>query len=178
MVASGAVYEALSPLFDSWSGAVMVVSGYDHTILYANPAAAPALQGLSPDSRMPAIPIELAGRTLEEVLDLYGVDVADSAFLRCLGSGACEALEHDGSWRVASLLRPSDDSRMAFGSIHETAAEEVAREAHATLAQRANIAIEFAEAERLIHVGMEALHRARQRLNRARLTALAPPDAH
>ena len=157
--------EALAPLYGRRTQSVIVVSGYDGTIMYANEALgrrAGAVQGY--DSQR-SLPIDFVGRNMRELTDLYRLDHDATATAQALATGELQCLPGSGTalW-CSSLLTLSDVHVTAFTTEHDAASEQLAIEEHQLLRKQATVAIEFAEAERLIQVGMEALHRARQRI--------------
>lgn len=165
MVTTAAVFEALGPLFDARPQAVLAASTYDGTILYANEAAGRAAEVLA--NHVPHLPIELVGRPITEVAELFRIDLAATAVGRALKDGQLHTRFAGDRWRCSSTI-PLSEGTTVLATGHEADSEEQAVHEHLALRVRAAMAIEFCEAERLAHVGMEALHRSRQRIQRCR----------
>lgn len=107
------------------------------------------------------------------MLSLYGFTYETTMTAAAFNDGLLHATPSStlgSGWAIASIL-PLDDSDggLAFSTYINLESEEAAIEEHLRLCEQSSVAIEFCEAERLIQVGMEALHRARQRIHRFRL---------
>lgn len=166
MTATATVHEALSGLFDARDAAVFVVSGYDETILYANDGLGRLGHQLN---ATPYLPVNFLGRNMRDVASVLGVPYPDSTVAQVLTAGQFHCTElQPAVWLCGSILPLSDISSTAIFSVHHSQDCHNAQQQHVALLGQATIALEVSECERLIQVGMEALHRARQRIHSLR----------
>lgn len=152
----------------------MVVSGYDETILYANNGLRRVSERMGVE--IPRLPVDYIGRPFREVAELHGVPFEDTAVGRVISTGEFASYEQAGGWGCGSPLPLADVSTTIIASHHLTADRERARREHLVLALKAIIALETYEAERLVQVGMEALHRSRQRVQHMHRSLLEAID--
>lgn len=175
---SSAVYDALAPLYDDANVAVAVISAYDGTFEYVNKQTGEVLRSLTSVSDIAKLPVDLVGRSLRDVFALYGIDYDSSSTVMTITTGQRQCQRRGDYWAASSILPLSDGqlAKKVLSTQHGWAEESDALRSHEVIAHRVAIAIEFCEAERLIQVGMEALHRARQHLSTARDVALLPTN--
>lgn len=178
MVASAAMQDALAELFDKRRHATIVVSGYDDTVLYANDAVARDISR-KPVDGVTALPMELVGRNVRDILSGAQLDYTSTVMAAAIASNELQIRRLDelpgNLWACGSVLPLQDVSVTILGTFHDAdLTRDQAAHQHIVMSTQAAVALEFSEAERLIQVGMEALHRSRQRIHRLKDTLLDP----
>lgn len=152
--------DLLAALFDRCTEAVIIVSGYDHTVTYAN---MPALAGT--DLVHPGV----EGEDFEDLMTQLGVDVEHHPIARCLVAPHIlhtNLSPDETSWWVASVVPCADPGAVeVFGSGHATKDRDEAIAEHDVLIRRAAMAIEWARCRRLQDAALAAIIDANRRLD-------------
>ncbi len=149
----------LKEIFDKTKRPVGLVSSYDGTVTYTNPAAA----------RWADLPAsQIIGTSAEEVLTRTQV-LSDSPLLRCLRDpehAPTHGQAPDGSWWLASAVPCADPSAPEiFASGHYTCDLEQAYAEHNVLCLRVAVAMEHSRCQRLLGAAAAAAGEAQRRLD-------------
>lgn len=150
--------DLLSALYDRYPKSVLLVSSYDATLTYANPAAC---RERKTDSLT-------EGQGYDDLLKHWGQVRADTPIGRCLESLDVEANRspHNDDWWIASAVPCADPvTPEIFGSAHAADDLEQAKAEHLVLAERTAIALEYARSRRLLEAAAGAVADANRRLD-------------
>ena len=152
--------DLLAALFDRCTEAIMIVSGYDETVTYAN---MPALAGT--DLVHPGV----EGEPFKDVMAKIGIEAEQAPIARCLQAPhVLHANRNPGDrvWWVASVVPCADPGAVeVFGSGHTTDSRQDALAEHDVLIRRAAMAIEWARCRRLQDAALAAIVDANRRLD-------------